>query len=86
MVLFVMYLSYELTTKPCYFRVLVDRSYQNSADYMQPYKTFNSPRYSKLAPFSIHIFSLCSEFTIDMMSTNSPSIFNMMVLLLVYQH
>ena len=77
-VLFAMYLPYGLTTNPCYFRVFTDRSYYNSSDSTQPYKTFNSLRYSTLDPFSKHTFYPCSEFTSNMMSTNSPSIFNIM--------
>ena len=57
MVLFVMYLTYVLITNPCNFRVFADRSYHNSADYMQPYKTFNHIRYINLAPFYIHTFT-----------------------------
>ena len=78
MVLFAMYLPYGLITNPCYFRVFPDRSYHNSVESMQPYRTFNSCRYSTLAAFFIHKVYLCSDLTSDMMSTNSPSVFNMM--------
>ena len=85
-VLFSVHISYGLTTKPCYFRVFAYRSYHNIADYMQPYKYFSSNRYSTFAPFSTRAFLLWSGFNSHMISTNLPSIFNILTFLLAYHH
>ena len=63
---------------PCGFRVLAYRSYHKNMDSIQPYIAFNRPMYITFRKFSIHTFYLYSRFTYHMMSTNSPSIFNMM--------
>ena len=86
MVMFAMHLSYGLNTNPRNFRVFAYRSYQNSADSMQPYKYFNSLRYSTFTEFPIHTFFLCCGFISNMISTNPPSNLKWRIFLLAYQH
>ena len=74
-----------ITSKLMGYQSFLYSLYHNMADYMHPYRAFNSLRYSILIPFSICKFFFCSEFTSHMMSTNSTSIFNIMNFLLACQ-
>ena len=76
MVIFMMHLSYVLIRNPCDFRVFEYRSYHIIEDSIHPYKVFGSRWYSTFTPFSTHAFFFCLGFTLHMMPTNSPSIFN----------
>ena len=75
-VLFVMHLSYGLIRNTCDFVVFEYRSYHSSAEFMHIYKAFIRRRYSTFTLLSTRKFFLCSGFTLHMMSTNSPSLFN----------
>ena len=79
MVLFDIHLSYGLTANPCDFIVFSYRSYHNSADFIRPFNALSGIKYSSFTPFTFCTFSLCSGFTLQMMSTNSPLIFNMIL-------
>ena len=85
MVLFDIHLSYEFIANRCDFKVFDYMSYHNIADSMHPYRAFRSRSYSTFTPFSIRTFFLCSRFTLHIMSTNSPSIFSKMNILLACQ-
>ena len=69
MAMFAMHLSYGLIKNPCDFRVFVYISYHNIADFMKPYKVFNSHSYSNITPFYTYNF-FCA--------LGSPLVFNMM--------
>ena len=79
MVLFAMHPSYGLTTNPCGFRIFVYRSHHNGADSIQPHKYFNSRRYNNFIPFYTRTLFLCYGLTSHIMSTDSPSVFNMII-------
>ena len=72
MVLFSMHLSYGLTSNPGDSIFFEYRSYHSIIDYMHPYRSLRSCRYSTFTPFSTHTFFLCSGFTSHMLSTNPP--------------
>ena len=74
-----------ITSKLMGYQSFLYSLYHNMADYMHPYRAFNSLRYSTLIPFSICKFFFYSEFISHMMSTNSTSIFNIMNFLLACQ-
>ena len=76
MVLFTMHLSYGFIRNPCDIRVFEYRSHHSIAYSMNTYRVFISSRYRTFTPFYASTFFLCSEFTLHMMSTYSPSIFN----------
>ena len=73
-----MYLSYGLIRNPCYFRVFEYISYHSSAYYMNSYKDLIRRRYIKFTPLSTCTVFLCLGFTLHMISTKPPSIFNRM--------
>ena len=77
-VLFAMNLSYWFISNPCYVIVFEHRSYHSSVESMNIYWAFIIGMYSTFNKLFTPIFLLCSGFTLHMMSTNYPSIFNRM--------